>query len=268
MSVQRITTIDDVRVQPYRSLQRRRAAEDSGLFIAEGGLLFERLLASPYEIHSVVLSDRCEDRYLPRVPASVRTYVLPESITKELVGFDFHRGILTCGVRRPMFPCQKLTPPSGGWTIVVACLLQQDDNLGSLLRNCAAFGVDHVILNNSGPDPFGRRALRTAMGTTFNLELVSTLNWRQDLNRLFTEYDVEIWGTVVDASVESLVESTPSRRMGVIFGAEDAGIDAETAKHCQRYVTIPMKSGTDSLNVAVTSGIVLYHFTTLARRLS
>ena len=42
---------------------------------------------------------------------------------------------------------------------------------------------------------------------------------------------------------------------------EAQGLGPEWLAHCHRRVTIPMKLGTDSLNVAVAAGIFLYHFT-------
>jgi len=266
MPIERITTTNDIRLRPYQDLPRRRHAEKSGLFVAEGGLLFDRLLASVYEIQSVVLSDHFESRYLPRIPDSVPVYVLPDVLTKQLVGFNFHRGIVSCGVRRRMTRCHQLTPPPGKWTIVVASLVQQDDNLGGLLRNCAAFGVDQVILSDTGPDPFGRRALRTAMGTTFSLELVRSSDLHQDLHGLQKEFDLELFATVIDASAEPLAEVKLSKRIGLVFGAEGDGIDDPTVRLCQRRVTIPMQLETDSLNVAVASGIVLHHFMRLAEQ--
>ena len=46
-----------------------------------------------------------------------------------------------------------------------------------------------------------------------------------------------------------------------MFGNEAQGLDAAHVAACDRRVTIPMKLGTDSLNVSVATGIFLYHFT-------
>ena len=55
----------------------------------------------------------------------------------------------------------------------------------------------------------------------------------------------------------------PSRpdRLALLFGNEAQGLDPSTIAACDRRITIPMKMGTDSLNVAVSAGVFLYHFT-------
>jgi TrmH family RNA methyltransferase len=49
--------------------------------------------------------------------------------------------------------------------------------------------------------------------------------------------------------------------MALLLGGEAQGLSPEIVRACDRRVTIPMKLGTDSLNVAVAAGIFLYHFT-------
>ena len=52
---------------------------------------------------------------------------------------------------------------------------------------------------------------------------------------------------------------------GLLFGNEAQGLSKEWLDLCQRRVTIPMRHGTDSRNVAVAAGVFLYHFTRVSR---
>jgi tRNA G18 (ribose-2'-O)-methylase SpoU len=65
----------------------------------------------------------------------------------------------------------------------------------------------------------------------------------------------------LDEAAEPLADAGRASRFGLLFGNEAQGLDAAHVAVCQRRVTIPMKLGTDSLNVAVAAGIFLYHFT-------
>ena len=67
--------------------------------------------------------------------------------------------------------------------------------------------------------------------------------------------------SVLDESAEPLDSIAPVARFGVVFGSEAQGLDPATIAHCDRRVTIPMKLGTDSLNVAVAAGIFLHELT-------
>jgi tRNA G18 (ribose-2'-O)-methylase SpoU len=81
------------------------------------------------------------------------------------------------------------------------------------------------------------------------------------LRRLREEWGVELAATVLDAEAEPLDRARRAGRVGVLFGSEAQGLDAQWVQACDRKVTIPMQWGTDSLNVAVATGVFLYHFT-------
>ena len=72
---------------------------------------------------------------------------------------------------------------------------------------------------------------------------------------------VELIATVLDESAEPLGDVTPPARTAMLFGNEAQGLSPGHIALCDRRVTIPMKLGTDSLNVAVAAGVFLYHFT-------
>ena len=57
-------------------------------------------------------------------------------------------------------------------------------NVGSVIRNAAAFGFDGLILDHTSADPLARRSLRVAMGTAFALPHARTTHLADDLARL------------------------------------------------------------------------------------
>ena len=100
------------------------------------------------------------------------------------------------------------------------------------------------------------------MGTVVSLPIVQSDDLLRDLRRLRAEWGVELAATVVqDDTAEPLASAMRPPRFGLLFGNEAQGLDAAHIAACHRRVTIPMKLGTDSLNVAVALGIFLYHFT-------
>jgi tRNA G18 (ribose-2'-O)-methylase SpoU len=99
------------------------------------------------------------------------------------------------------------------------------------------------------------------MGTAFYLPIVRSDDLARDLQRLRDVHGVELVATVLDETAESLDAAGRAERLGILFGNEAQGLAAEHVGRCQRRVTIPMRLGTDSLNVSVAAGIFLYHFT-------
>lgn len=262
MAVESVLTLDDPRIAVYRDLPRSNLTRPSGLFIAEGWLVVERLLRSRFLIESVLLDDKFVDELLPKFSPDTRVFVIPHSLMNEVVGFKFHRGVLACGRRSDGLDWNEFLASSRPTlTVVVAADVNDPENMGCILRNSAAFGVDLVLASARCADPFSRRVLRTSMGTVFQLPLMMSRDLAADVARLQAEYGVEFAATTLDVSAEPLYDAARPDRFALVLGNEGHGIPAEVQASCRRAVTLPMRGGTDSLNVGVASGIFLYHFT-------
>jgi tRNA G18 (ribose-2'-O)-methylase SpoU len=257
-----ISTLDDPRVWHYRNLKDRELDRSGKWFIAEGEHVVRRLLASDFPVESVFLSEKRADQITPVVPPNVPVYVAPQRLMEQVLGFKFHSGVVACGKRKPRATIDELVPKDRELLTVVACPdLSNVENVGSMIRLCAGFGVDALVLGEHSHDPFWRQSVRVSMGTVFSLPIVHSDNLRRDLTRLRDEWGVEFAATVLDEGAESLSRASRGPRFGLLFGNEAQGLDDAHVAVCQRRVTIPMKLGTDSLNVAVAAGIFLYHFT-------
>lgn len=258
-----IHDIDDERLAVYRDLLSAKASRRCGLFVAEGALLVDRLTASSFPTHSILVDERRVSR-LPRQPAERPIYVTPTKLIEEIIGFNFHRGVLACGHRQPppgLSDVLRNIPASA--TILVCVGIQDPTNLGSILRSAAAFGINAVILGQQCSDPFSRRVLRVSMGATLKLPLIESDDIATDLNRLRDDFQFERIATVLE-DAEILEQAPRSTRTAILIGNEAHGLPGEIAATCERRVTIPMQLGTDSLNAAVASGIMLHHFTRAA----
>jgi tRNA G18 (ribose-2'-O)-methylase SpoU len=102
--------------------------------------------------------------------------------------------------------------------------------------------------------------VRVSMGTVFSLPMTRSKNLLSDLDRL-EEMDVQRWAMVLAEDAEQLQCVQRPPRVAVLFGNEAQGLDAPTISKCDRRVTIPMRRGTDSLNVNVAAAVALYELT-------
>jgi tRNA G18 (ribose-2'-O)-methylase SpoU len=261
-AVERIESPDDPRVLPFRLLKERDLAREHGLFIAEGENLLRRLIDSPLRTDRVLLSERRVEEMAPIVPPGVPVYVASDSMLRDVIGYKFHSGVIAAGVRPAVKSIDEVLPRDRErLTLVVLPEIANAENLGSLFRIAAGFGVDAVILGERSADPFWRQCVRVSMGNVFKLPLARSDDLLRDLGRLRTEWGVSIVGTVLDERAESLATFHRDARTAILFGNEAQGLDAATVAACDRLLTIPMKLGTDSLNVAVAAGIVMYEVT-------
>lgn len=252
-----VDRLDDRRLDPYRSLKTATLHRRAGLFIAEGDKVVERLLASDFEVLSVLVSERRVSVVSPFENRSLEVLVITDRLASELVGFKFHAGTMACGRRKPTSDLAALAPAS----ILVGCASVDDpENLGSIIRHCAAFGVGGLILGPGCADPFSRRVIRVSMGNCFRMPIRETNDLAGDLLRLKNGHGFQLVATVVGRDAERIRGAAVSGRAVVLFGNEAHGLDPGLVDICDRRVTIPMHSAADSLNVAVAAALILHEF--------
>ena len=259
-----IDSLDDPRVLPYRNLKDRELARNGDRFIAEGEQVVRRLLASDYPTESLMLARRHAEEVGPLAPPGVPVYVLDDALVHQVVGYKFHSGVMAVGRRKRAPSVEEFFSAAAGrprLTLVVLPEIANTENMGSLVRICAAFGVDALLLGQHCCDPFWRQSVRVSMGTIFSLPLVRSADLLSDLRLLRERWDVELVAAVVGENAEPLAASRRADRIALLFGNEAQGLDANHVGAAQRRVTIPMQLGTDSLNVAVAAAVFLYHFT-------
>ena len=255
-----VKSIDDPRLAPYRNLKDRELARLGGRFIAESDLIVRRLIASNFQVESVLVAIRKADAIAEMVPEAVPLYVLPEDQLDAVIGYPFHTGVLAVGIRRPSSALENAIA-SRRSTLVILPEVTNAENMGSLIRISSAFGADAVILGPRCCDSFYRMSIRVSMGTIFSMPIVRSEDLLVDLAKLRDEHGFELVATVLAGDAEKLDRAYRPSRLGLLFGNEATGLIPEHITACDRRVTLPMKLGTDSLNVAVAAGIFLYHFT-------
>lgn len=265
--IEHIDDFDDPRVVPFKGMRTCNWTSGSGWFIAEGGKLVERLMRSSYPIHSLLISDKYLDQWQTRVPEETLAVVVPEARVTELLGFNFHRGIIACGLRKPPLDMrQQLSSPLAcDATLVAMQGVQDPENLGGILRSCAALGIEHVLLGPWCADPLSRRVLRVSMGTVLKLNLYASRDLVADLAWLKQQHAVEsIATTLADDSV-CLEQTGRHSPLCILMGNEAHGLPLELQQAADHRVKIDMRLGTDSLNVSVAAGIVMHYYCRVAK---
>lgn len=261
-----VSDLEDSRLVPYRNLRTVNWTGASGWFIAEGPLLVDRLLRSSYQVHSVMVSRKLLDKYAHQAAEDTELIVVDDDAVSNIVGFNFHRGVMACGLRRPLrSPRETFTELLSHETTLVAVQGVQDpENLGGILRSCAALGIEHVIVGPNSADPLSRRVLRVSMGTAFKLNLLRTRDLVADLAWLRETWNVESVATTLAPDSEFLEQAERRGPTVILLGNEAHGLPPELQAAADRRVKIDMRLGTDSLNVSVAAGIVMHYFCRVA----
>jgi len=240
---------------------RDRDLRDRGNFIAEGEVVLRTLLrAGRHPVRSMLLAERQVERLadlIATAPADVPVYSAPQAVMDRVVGFPIHRGILAHGQAAPEVSPDALLSGLAGDAVVLGLTgIANHDNLGGLFRNAAAFGAAAVVLDADCCPPLYRKAIRVSVGAALTTPFVQ-LPPKTDILDLFARHGLEVVA-LSPAGGQPLRELRRQGRTAVLLGAEGAGLSPALMARAQT-VSIPMAAGFDSLNVGVTSGIVLHH---------
>ncbi len=250
---------------PYQDMRHRNWTWVSGIFIAEGPLLAERLMQSSYQLHSVLVEQRYAEQYAQMAPADVPILVAPHDVVEQLVGFNFHRGVLACGFRKPELELTselQIESATETWLGLVA--VNDPENLGGMLRTAAGLGIRRIWLGPGTGDPLSRRALRVSMGNALFLEIYRSSKSHTALNTL-KQLGVEVVATALSENSQRLEKANRNGPLIVLMGNERHGLPDDVLTLADRCVRIDMQLGTDSLNVSVAAGITMHHFSRIAQ---
>ena len=100
--IERVVSADDPRLDPYRHVAHPQWVRDHGLFVAEGRLVVERVLAlDRFRVHSILVNRAAHDALVPLLASAATTVLACDDPTLEsITGYNFHRGCLAL-VHRP-----------------------------------------------------------------------------------------------------------------------------------------------------------------------
>lgn len=247
---------------PYRDLRSGPGPEH---FIVEGAVAVARLLASAYEIESIVCTPSQRARLQLR--ADVPVFELSRAELAELAGFDFHRGVLACAKRPPprreldehvLEQLRERERMTGCVTIVAAEALADPRNIGALVRNVAAFSGDLLIADASGADLFSRLAIRASVGNVFHVPTLVS----DDLPATITTLARALAASVIAATPDDAATPLPGfvfppKRI-LLVGNEGAGLSPQLLALADARVRIPVDPASDSLNVSAATAVLLY----------
>ncbi len=257
-TIHRITSLDLPELQPYRTLRRPQEHLIKGIFVAEGEKVVRRLLASNLSIVSLLLTCDWLGRFeLEMQGLSVDVFVADKDLLETIVGFRMHQGIMAVAhVPKEPNLDELLRSSSQPRFLVAMDGLVFAENVGVVVRNCAAFGVQGILVGPTSASPYLRRAVRNSMGTVFQVPVIHTHSFSDVLRELKATHGFSV--IIADAHASTNLYDQEFRKdVCVIFGNEDAGVSLDVESHATAIIRIPMKAGVDSLNVASASAIVL-----------
>jgi len=235
---------------------RDNAFDEQDSFVADSPKVVNLLLQRGVEVKSILATKEYYDEFEELLCSKdiLKLFVVSKEEMQKIVGHKIHHNCMMHGVRVKQTKLEGLSD-----NIVILDEITSAQNVGSIARSMAGFGVKSLVLPKSAPHPYGRRALRVSMG------YVSHLQYYLYDDIIATCQALKKMGYKIFAA-EVCEDSTPlwhvevPQKWVMILGHEGKGISQEVLEVCDEIVTIEMQEDVKSLNVAIAASLMMYQF--------
>ena len=261
MHIEHVTGFDQAGLAPYATLRQHDEHRRAGIFVAEGDKVVRRLLESDFGVISVVLPEKRLAEFEPLLrarPEDVAVYVMEVAELEKLVGFPFFQGVLAVGRIPETHGLENVLDRAAPPRFLAAVEgLTNAENIGLIVRNGVAFGVQALVVGETSSSPFLRRAVRNSMGAIFKLPIVQAINLVESV-RFIRARGIRVIAAHPHTDRRTIHDVNLTNDCCVVFGSEGNGLSKDLLETCDEAVAIPMSNQVDSLNVGSAAAVFLY----------
>lgn len=263
-----ITSTANPRIKRIRKLSDRKERTREGVFLAEGLRIVIEAIQLNQDIETLIVAPELmrsevgeESLRAFQSAQPDRVMQVSADVFRSISGKDGPQGI--AAIIKPAWTELQQIHPADNEIWIALDEIADPGNLGTILRTADAVGARGVILLDQCTDPYDPAALRGSMGAIFSQRMIKTSfeqfrDWKQKSH-------IHLVGTSDKASQDYHAAEYPLPLV-LLMGSERQGLDQEHFDLCDQVVGIPMNGRSDSLNLAVATGIVLYEIYNYQRK--
>ena len=269
-----ITSATNPRIKAIKKLEQKRERDREGLFVIEGFHLVEEAIKRHAEIETILYSASADVALLAKIETDLMKnqghqqnldsrntgidfILITDSILKTLANTPAPQGIIAI-LKQPKMAIEMLLDDNKRPLAHLLLLdnVQDPGNVGTMIRTAEAAGFKGIILGNGSADLFNDKTIRATQGALFQLPIIKA-NLEALLPALH-DAGYESWVTTLEEATFYTALPKP-QKCALIMGNEGQGVDPKLQKLASTKVKIPMLGQSESLNVGVAAGILIYH---------
>ena len=238
-----LTSKNNPLIKETAALKEKKARKELGMFLVEGRKMAVECRNSDFEIDRVFVAESYEGKN----PFSEKeTVLVSDDVFRFLSDEKTPQGIL-CRVK---IPSRALTAPAG------KCLLldgvADPGNVGTVIRTANAAGYGEIYLTDECADPYSPKSVRASMSGVFFTKIYRAP--RTEILSVLADTPI----IVADMGGANVFHFTAPKRFALAIGNEANGISKEVRESASHTVKIPMQATQESLNAAISAGIIMY----------
>ena len=258
MPQQFISSVQNSRVKQVVALsQKSSARRKEGLFVVEGARELIHCMNHGFELHSLFVCETIINNVdlsaiLKRMPDNLLFYV-NEDVYNKMAYRGGTEGVIGLFHSRPA-TLEDLTLSANPLILVVEGV-EKPGNIGAILRSADAGSADAVIICDPLTDLYNPNIIRASIGAVFTVPCA--LCTSEECIGFLKERNIQILTAQLQDS-ELYYSTDMTVPTAIVMGTESTGLTSQWREAAERHIRIPMLGSLDSLNVSVSTAILLY----------
>ena len=240
-----------------RQIRERPDGDMASFFIGEGVQVVNRALEANHHLVTLVMSENFNRSKFMKLPDGAEILRCSPLVLKAISGRPDLKDPIALFLRPPIPDFKAVIDQSN--IVLLTENVQNPTNMGMIMRNAAAFGIDAVCVDATSCDPYYRRAVRVSMGQVFatpHVRVNSVLDTIEYLHRI-GYVTVALTPNMDSKELSSALQGIKGP-IAFIAGSEGMGLTTKVLDSASFKARIPMQANVDSLNVATAVAIALY----------
>lgn len=262
-NVELITSKTNSTVVKIAKLLQKKARKEEKLFTLDGVKLFCEAYQFGAKIEYVILNEntKLDNDTIAKIKAlqskKVQVICVSETVFSKLTEESAPQGIITvCKFLDIHNFTDKITTVDDG-TVMIFESIRDPGNIGSILRNAAAFGINKLILSSDCADIYSQKVIRASMGAIFKVKIDIVENLNSSVEAL-KQNGKRVIATTLKENSLMLGKDEISTNDVFIVGNEGHGVSEKLINSSSETMFIPMCENTESLNAAVAGAILMW----------
>ena len=246
-------------------LQNKKYRNDEKLFICDGVKLFLEAVEYNATIKYIILNNYIElnaeviDKIKICQKNGVSVLCVEDYIFDKLTTESAPQGIITvCEYlyKKHLFS-NNIKSPRENEKILILESVRDPGNMGTILRNSVAFGIDRLIISSDCADIYSPKVIRSSMGAIFKQKIDICSDLESPILKL-KKCGKRVLGAALEKNSLTLGKDNIDSNDVFVLGNEGHGLSKNVLDLCDNTIFIPMKENTESLNVAIAAAILMW----------
>ncbi len=233
-------------IKYIQSLGHRKSRMQEQAFVAEGEKLAAEWLRNAAPVLMIVALEDwvAENTVLLSNHPEAALHIVPEHVLQAVSFLKTPNKVL---IVSPI-PAASPSLPDSGWVLALD-EIQDPGNMGTIIRIADWFGIQHVVCSTDSADVYNPKVVQAAMGGHLRVKTHVA-----DLEDFLKNARIPVVAATLEGG--SVFEEKRLEAAILLIGNESKGIKQSLLQFASKHVTIPKNGGAESLNAAVSAGIL------------